>query len=727
MTATRRLGSPTWAAFALFVCFLFPAAATAQGGIAGTVTDELSGAPLAAVLVEVIDGSGAVVARGITGPAGAYRLNDVPNGTYTVRFTSPGWSTATETSQTVSQGQLTSVSTTMGEQSFSLNPITITASRTEEKTLDAPAAVEVVQTRDIEERLAISIADHVRDKPGVDVIDTGVQGSYVVIRGFNNIFSGATLTMTDNRIARVPSLRANISHFNPITNLDLDKIEIVLGPASALYGPNAASGVIHNITKSPIDYPGVSFAVGGGLRQQGDSDGGSGLPFSGSDKSLFQAEGRVAVSPSDKFGFKVSGQYFSGTEFTFVDPAEVMAQAGANACIASDFDLTSAACTAFGGGLNLTDSDDQEVLRQSVRNAALGRNNDLERWSIDARADFRPNPETAIVLSAGRNNAVSSVDLTGLGAGQVIDWAYNYVQGRLTHKDLFAQVYWNQSDNDEAFLLRSGRPLIDKSTLFVAQLQHASRIGQAHRLIYGVDFLRTNPDTKGSINGQNEADDQITEIGGYAQWEWALSPKWDFVGAMRVDNNSRLEDPVFSPRAAVVFKPNLANSLRFTFNRAFSTPSTLNLFLDISGGTVPIPGTPFTYDIRATGSRDVGHMYRRDSSGTPMHMSPFNVLLGGSPRDFLPTTAPQLWAEAVALISAGDPQAAALLALVATPTDAQVGINTLLLNLGVAGGAAPPPSAPWSICRRSRTWPASSRRSPTRSRSATRGSWGTGC
>jgi iron complex outermembrane receptor protein len=662
----------------------------AQGAIAGRVTDELSGAPLRTVLVEIIDSAGGVAARGMTGPAGTYRIEDIPAGSYTVRFTSPGWSTATVTGQTVTAGQVAAVSAVMSEQSYSLNPITVTASKTEEKTLDAPAAIEVVQPRDIEERPAITIAEHVKHKPGVDVITTGVQSSYVTVRGFNNIFSGATLTMTDNRIARVPSLRANIGYMNPTTNLDLDRVEVVLGPGSALYGPNAANGVIHNITKSAIDNPGASFSVAGGLRQQGSGQGVGGLPFEGSDKGIFHTEGRVAFAPSDKIGVKVSGQYFSGTEFTFIDQVEAGRQGDAQMCVASGYDFSNPGCIPFETGLDLTDPADQALLMTSVDNAALGRNNDLERWTIDTRVDLRPDGDTQITLAGGRSSTAHSVDLTGLGAGQVVDWAYNYLQGRVNHKDLFAQVFYNFSDNESSYLLRSGRPLIDKSSLLVAQIQHSSQFAQRHRVIYGADFLRTTPDTDGTINGQNEADDEITEFGGYAQWEWSINPQFDFVGALRVDNNSRLEDPVFSPRAAVVYKPDLENSIRATFNRAFSTPTTLNLFLDISGFTLPITGTPFQYDIRATGSTDVGHLYMRDANGTPMHMSPFNVLLGGSSRDFLPTTTAQLWSEAVALVSAGNAQAAQLLALVGTPSDAQVGFLPLLLDQGVATGGAPP-------------------------------------
>ena len=665
-------------------------AAQGQGAVSGTVTDELSGVALSAVRVDVRDQDGSVAGSAVTGTSGSYRIEGVPAGEYSVRFTSPGWRTVTVEGQTVVAGQATSVSAAMSEHVFNLNPLTVTASKTEEKTLDAPAAVEVIRRADIEGRPTTTIGDHVRDKPGVDVINTGVQGSYTVIRGFNNIFSGTALTMTDNRIARVPSLRANVAHLNPTTNMDLDKIEVVLGPGSALYGPNAANGVIHTITKSPIDYPGASFAVGGGLRQQKDGAGAGGLAVTGSSKPLFHTEGRIAVAPSDKFGFKVSGQYFSGTEFAFRDQVEVQAQTGAMACVQANLAISSPACAPFTNGLNLTEPADQLIFQQSVRNAAKGRDDRLRRYSFDARADFRPGPSTAVVLSGGRNSALNSVDLTGLGAGQVINWTYSYLQGRVTSGDLFAQVFWNRNDNKETYLVRNGRPLIDKSSLLVGQLQHSTTVGESHRLIYGADYLRTAPDTEGTINGQNEAIDLVTEFGGYAQWEWDLSSKWDFVTAFRVDKNSELEAPVFSPRAALVFKPDLSTSLRATFNRAFSTPTTTNMFLDISGGTVPITGTPWSYDIRATGSRNVGHIYRRQG-GIPMHMSPFNGLLGGSDRDFLPTTTEQLWRTATALAVVSNRSLQPLLDAIPAPSASDVGIIPLLLDLEVATGAAPPP------------------------------------
>lgn len=686
----RNAGRGTLLLAAVIAFGALPGAAWAQGRIAGSVTDDRTGAPLAAVLVEVVGAQGVVAAQATTGPGGTYAIDGVSAGSYSVRFTAPGWLTVVMESQTVAAGQSTSLSTTMQEQAYELNPLTVTTSRTYEKALEAPAAVEVVSTRDLEERQVTSPIEHVEHQPGVDVARTGIRGRTAVLRGFNNVFSSRTLFMTDNRIARVPSLRVNIFYLNPTSELDMERVETVLGPGSALYGPNAAGGVVHYMTKSPIRSPGASFSVGGGLRQQGNDPGLGSGPIQGEDAGLFQFDGRIAVAPSDKFGFKISGQYFDATEYVFNDLIEAQVQGAGQACIGAGFDPSSPACQLFTPGLDLTNPADQGVLAQSARNVAMGRDDGHRNWGVDARMDFEPSPGTSLILAAGRNVAAQATELTGLGASNVTNWGVTYGQARLRHRDLFAQLFYNYNTNDEAFLLRSGRPIYDNSSLLVGQLQYQSRIGSAHRLIYGVDYLGTNPASEGTINGKFEDDDQTTEVGGYLQWEWALSPKVDLTGAFRYDYNSNLADPVFSPRAALVFKPDASNSFRLTFNRAFSTPTSTNQFLDISGGTVPITGTPFFYDLRATGSAGNGHMYMRQN-GIPMHMSPFNVLRGGSPREFLPTTTAQLWATATDLISALLPQAAPLLPLIPVPSADQVGVLALLLDTEVAGGGAPPP------------------------------------
>jgi len=686
-----------WLLAVLVLGLAFPGEVEAQDGtITGVVVNAETDAPLAAARVRVLHPTGTTATSAMADGEGRFRISITP-GTYTVRIEALGFRTEDRTEVQVTAGEVTNLRVVLPRQSFDLDPMVISVSKLEEKRLESPAAVEVVGELDIRERPGVTLADHVSGVAGVDVIRTGLQGNYVTVRGFNNIFSGATLTLTDNRIAAVPSLRANVHHMNPTSNADIERVEVVLGPGSALYGPNAASGVIHSITKSPIDFPGGTFTVATGLRQQAAQAtaipaADSVVSFSSSSEGVVHVEGRYAHKVSDRLGFKASGQFFHGEEWQFTDVVETEQQVLANACIGAGYQVNNPACQNFAQGLNFADPADVELLRTSVDNVARGRDNEIQRYAVDLRADWRPSDDLTLIFSGGRSTSTNSIDLTGLGAAQVINWDFNYLQTRALYRSAFAQIFFNQSDNTETYLLRSGRPLNDRSYLLVGQVQNQSRVRDRHNLVYGLDLLRTVPQTQGTINGQNEDDDDITEYGGYVQSETELTRRLSLIMAARLDNHSRLENPVFSPRAALVFTPVEGHSFRTTYNRAFSTPTTLNLFLDISGGTVPLGG-PFRYDVRAQGATETGMQYSR-TNGVPDHMTPFGLLIGTSPRQFRPTTTENLWQTVVAVVSASNPQAGAMLASLPVPSGEQVGIDLRVLNLDAGEGESPFRPAP---------------------------------
>ena len=100
------------------------------------------------------------------------------------------------------------------------------------------------------------------------------------------------------------------------------------------------------------------------------------------------------------------------------------------------------------------------------------------------------------------------------------------------------------------------------------------------RFTYGVDVLLTRPDTEGTITGGNEDYDQTNEFGAYVQSETALSEMLDLVVALRYDDHNRIPEGEISPRAGLVFKPKETQILRLTYNHAFATPSSNNLYLD---------------------------------------------------------------------------------------------------------------------------------------------------
>src|SRR6266550_809414 len=535
---------------------LFALPASAQTGtISGRVTEAGTGRAIANADVRAVSGVSSVFGAHAD-ENGVFRIVNVPPGTYTVEARHLGHKATGVSSVNVGAGASANVDVTMPVAPSQLTEIITTASRAPEKVIDAPASISVVNAEQINERPAISVAEHVAALPGVDVARGGIIRSNIVARGFNNIFSGALMTMTDNRFAFVPSLRVNIPYLNPTTMEDIDHIEVVLGPGAALYGPNTTSGVLAIVTKSPFTSQGTTLTIDGG------------------NQSVMRGSFRTAWAPTPKFGFKVTYDGVKAKEWPFL-PADTIGE-------------------------------------------RKPRDRDINRQGGEVRADFRPTTFSEIIANYGRSQAGSVVEPTGLGPAQVNDWIYQTYQLRGRYRQLFAQVFVNTSDAGGTYLLQAVRPttncpdvtdqacIIDRSKQYVGQVQHGLNFGVRERLLYGLDYIRTIPVTEGTINGRNENDDDITEVGGYVHSVTQLSPMFELTTAARVDKHSRLKDPVFSPRVALVFKPVEDQNFRLTYNRAFSTPSTNNLFLDrVATATALL-------NIRALGTPTTGLVFRRD-------------------------------------------------------------------------------------------------------------------
>lgn len=551
-----------------------------QGSVAGKVEDE-AGQALAGANVAV-KGAQIPGGRGVsTDSQGKYRLQKLAPGAYEVTASYIGHKAATKEVQ-VRAGEELKLDFVLNSTLILLDQSVVSASRSQEKVLDAPASVAVIEAPEIRDRPVLSVAEHIKNVPGVDIARTGLVQSNAVVRGFNNVFSGALMVLSDNRLAHVPSLRLNAYNFIPVVNDDIERIEVVLGPGSALYGPNSANGVMHIITRSPLSSQGTSIRMGGGER------------------SLRQVEVRHAGLVSSKLGYKISAQYYAGTDWKYTDLAETRA-----------------------------------------------RDYDLQRQSVEARLDYRPGKNLNAIAAFGHNQG-DYIEMTGLGGAQAKNWAYNYAQLRLLYGNWFAQVFRNWSDAGDTYLLRSGSNIVDKSSLTAFQVQHRAALGSRQRFVYGIDALLTRPDTEGTITGQNEGDDNINEFGGYLQSETALHHKLDLVLALRYDDHNRIEKAEWSPRAALVFKPRETQTLRLTYNRAFSTPTTNNLYLDlvsspdafkIGQSFAPALGYSPAIDVRVQGTYrkgfDEGFSFRRGADGRPLFRSPFSPVARLAPDQYL--------------------------------------------------------------------------------------------
>ena len=218
--------------------------AAQTGSITGTVTDKSNAQPFSGAVIEARGSAGTVAASTTSTANGTYRLTGLAAGTYTVGARYIGFTAAVAQNVVVTSGGTATVDLGISPTVIQLDQVVVSASRRPEKQTDAPVFSNVVPEVQVTERPTLTVTDHLKGLAGVDISQGGLVQANVVGRGFNNIFSGATLMIIDNRFASVPSLRVNVPAFFPAANEDIESIEFVLGPGGALYGPNSAKGVL---------------------------------------------------------------------------------------------------------------------------------------------------------------------------------------------------------------------------------------------------------------------------------------------------------------------------------------------------------------------------------------------------------------------------------------------------------------------------------------------------
>ncbi|MGH7435683.1 MAG: TonB-dependent receptor plug domain-containing protein, partial [Polyangiaceae bacterium] len=127
----------------------------------------------------------------------------------------------------------------------------VTASRAAQSPLDAPNSTSIITAQDIRLSGITKIPELLRRLAGVDIMEvTGAQ-TEVSLRGFNQRLSNKVLVLVDGRSVYIDLLGATLWPALTVSIEDIERIEVVRGPGSALYGADAFNGVINIITKAP--------------------------------------------------------------------------------------------------------------------------------------------------------------------------------------------------------------------------------------------------------------------------------------------------------------------------------------------------------------------------------------------------------------------------------------------------------------------------------------------
>lgn len=550
----------------------------AQTAISGTVKDD-AGEPLIGATV-LVQGTSTGTATDFDGNFNLRTTKELP---FNLIVSYTGYTT-----QTVAVNSAdANLDIVLGQDAVGLDEVVISASRRREKVQEAPASISVLNEK------ALAVTSNTTDPTrnlvntaGVQIQQQSANRINISMRGGAGLFGTSVFPIMDYRSLVGPGIGTFQTDQAGISNIDLQRIEVVRGPGSALYGPGVTQGVVHFITKNPIDFPGTAVEVLGG------------------ELNTFGATVRHATKVNDKFGFKINASYKRGDEFT-LDPNNPD-----DAAQIARMTTTGIQRPGIKGGIVDPTIAPTQVLSQADLDPDGDGNPMSPDWNnalINATLEFRPKDDVSLFVSGGMTNA-RAVFYNEQGEG--FSHANEYWgQARVQAGGFFGQVFGvfndgglgNGPDERVSFLYQTGNISAVARSQFETQLQYNFDTPDFldGNWTAGFDYRFSGQNTENLVYGRNEEDDSYSVVGGYIQAKFALLDEIDLVVAGRYDRFNFIDDGAFAPRAALVYKAAPGHTFRASYNRSNSTVSNLQLNIDFPLSTI-VPGA---FDIWLYGNK----------------------------------------------------------------------------------------------------------------------------
>ena len=503
--------------------------------VAGRVLDAKSRQPVAEAQVQV-RGAGAAV---FTDAAGTFRVV-VPDGPLEVRARRIGYLPAT---RAVAAGEpADAIDILLVASPTELTPIVVTATRDERNIVDVPAAISVADSNVIKEGRNAGLHEVLRYAPGVqatsryglDDVKLSIRGSGIRstfgVRGVAVVLDGVPITEPDGQ-TRLDMIELGAAR----------QVEVLRGPASALYGGTAAGGAVNIISKSGAEARGLALTAQGGSFGFRKYDGAYGTPL---------AQGRGAVYASgtwtDSDGFRAHNEnriwrLNLRSDYSFTDRTGVALEAST-----SDLDMK------IPGSLTLGEFEaDPDAAAPNTLANDHGRVD--QRWRAGARARH---------LFGGEGGAEAS--------------GYFFVGARDLDHPIF-QVLSQDMDRVQGGA-RARLPLFAGGRVAVTT---------------GGDFDRFAGNQKQYVNNGGEAgaltadaDVTLPTVGLYAQAEGQLTDRLSLTAGLRWDRvrydvHDLLDDAAsyeqtwseLSPKGALTYRLNPTSSAYVSVARGFEPPT----------------------------------------------------------------------------------------------------------------------------------------------------------
>jgi outer membrane receptor for ferrienterochelin and colicins len=424
-------------------------------------------------------------------------------------------------------------------------PVTTSANGTPQRPSDVPADMEIITAEMIRRSGATNIPDALAHVVGVDVLRWGVSSADVSIRGYDTPYSPRLLVLVNGRQVYLDDWGRTQWDAIPVQMAEIRQIEVVKGPNTALFGFNAAAGVINIITYNPL-YDTINTAsVNGGTQ------------------GLAQASVVGTAKLGDAGGLRVSAGAYRADEFselqTFARQAGQRQQMGQGS-VSADLQLR---------------IDEDQVFELEATHSGLSHMEAVAVW-LPISNDYD------ISSIKGRYSANTPIGL--VEAVAYTNFLHESAQFGSQLLGLTNVTFNNQKT--------------------VAQLQDVFKLGADHTFRIAVEYQHSRINTS-PLGGATVGYDIASASG---MWQWQILPELSLTEAARVDvlwlgrtgalapeiplDNSQWDRQITEPsyNIGLVYHPAEGDTLRLTSARGVQLPS----LLDFGGLQFAVPGLVYT-------------------------------------------------------------------------------------------------------------------------------------
>ncbi len=195
---------------------------------------------------------------------------------------------------------------TLNKTPTDLGSVVVSASRQQEKRVQSPVSIEVLDSGTIRNSGQPSFFDAIENVKGIQMITPSLGFKVINARGFTNTTNVRFVQMVDGMDIQAPHIGAPMGNSLGPSDLDVMNVEILPGSASALYGMNAINGTASFITKDPFHHQGLSISQKTGVNHLGDYN---------RSAAIFSETSIRYAKAWNKFAFKINGVYTRGTDW----------------------------------------------------------------------------------------------------------------------------------------------------------------------------------------------------------------------------------------------------------------------------------------------------------------------------------------------------------------------------------------------------------------------------